>query len=183
MVGISRVWVPTATGQAAATSWFITTAVAKNHNDLPNLISRLAFLKPGVYEKSTLKKLLFALLILPISLFASALTSVNENDLDHYWKGRSGAGVLSPALQRMNQAMFSAMRKHGTVYVTMDFTINVDGSVSDVVVSKIEPAEVDPKPFAAIQSSFKYDPVDGTTPVPVRVHVSRRPNWIPQQSP
>ena len=111
------------------------------------------------------------------------MVTVNEEDLGQYWKGRSGASAGSPALDRMNRAIFSAMRKHGTVYVTMDFTINVDGSVSDVLVSKIEPTEVDPKPFAGIQSTFKYDPVDTIKPVPVRVHVERQPNWIPKQSP
>ena len=111
------------------------------------------------------------------------MVNVDEKDLGKYWTGRSGASAGSPALDRMNRAIFSAIRKHGRVYVTMDFTINVDGSVSDVLVTKIEPAEVDAKPFAAIQSTFKYDPVDATKAVPVRVHVLRQPNWIPEQSP
>ena len=126
-----------------------------------------------------LKILLFLSLVVASKIQAAPL-AISEKATEHFWIRQSQSLTLSPAYQRMAAASQAAIKKYGHIYVTMDYTIELSGKVSNVVVLKIEPAEVDPKPFAALMTLAKFAVAPNAKPTIVRVHVQRQPHWIPK---
>ncbi len=129
-------------------------------------------------------KLLLCMFLMALALpsVAEHTTLVDEKDLGRYWTQESQSITQTPALARLNRARHEALKKFGEVFVTMDFTIQTDGSVRDVVVTKVEPAEAATKAYALNQALRKFKPAAGVEPTEVRVHVERRRNWIPNPS-
>ena len=125
-------------------------------------------------------RLLLCLLMLVITSAIKADPAlINETDLAQYWEAQSQFLKLTPAQDKLGTERRAALAKYGEVFVTMDFTIKADGSVSDLVVTEINPPEADPKAFSIVQRLKKYKPAQGVSPTEVRVHVERRRNWIP----
>ena len=124
-------------------------------------------------------KLLLPLIFSVCNFVHATPLPISESDAARYWVPKNHAGTLSPALQRMSDATLAAIRKLGRIFVTMDYSIDLTGAVSKVVVLKIEPAEVDSKPFAAMMTLAKFQLAPNAKPTEIRVHVERRPNWIP----
>jgi hypothetical protein len=126
------------------------------------------------------KVLMVISVIFASALQATSILSIDEKDLPLYWVGSSGSGTFSPAMQKLNDMQFRDLEKYGTVYITMDYTINADGSVTDVKMIKIEPSQANPKPYVMFESVFKYTPASGIQPRKTRVSAHRRPIRIPK---
>lgn len=108
--------------------------------------------------------------------------TISPKELPNYWIEQGAYGKLSPAMQRMSAEQFAVLKKHD-VYVTMDYTIELNGKRSNIKISKIEPDTVDPKPFAAMFTLAVYKPAPGVKPTRVHVHVERARSWIPKDLP
>ena len=129
-----------------------------------------------------MKQLLFLSLLVANAVRAAPLP-ISEKAAELYWVRQGQSLTLSPAYQRMAAASRAAIMKHGRIYVTMEYTIELSGKVSNVVVLKIEPTAVDSKPFAAMMTLAKFAVAPNTKPTIIRVHVERQPNWIPKDLP
>lgn len=113
---------------------------------------------------------------------ASELPLVEEVDLPKYWVLQSGSGAFTPGDQRRHAEASRLIRLHGSVYVSMEYTIGVDGRVSNVTPTAIEPAGLDPELFTVTQKYMRYKAAPGVPPAAVRVRVIRQRNWIPDSA-
>lgn len=69
------------------------------------------------------------------------------------------------------------IRKHDQIWIDHEYVIDADGIPSDYRFHSIEPPEVDPRPFEALVMVFRYRPVDGVAPTPVRYRGREHFHW------
>lgn len=110
---------------------------------------------------------------------ASELPLIEEVDLPKYWVLQSGSGALTSGDQKRYAEGRRLIQLHGSVYVSMEYTIDLDGRVSKVTPTAIEPAELNPALFTVVQKYMRYKAAPGTPPTAVRVRVIRQRNWNP----
>jgi hypothetical protein len=110
---------------------------------------------------------------------ASGLPLIEEVDRPKYWVEQSGSGVFTPGEQRRNAEARRLMRLHGSVYVSMEYTIDLNGRVIDVTPTAIEPAGLNPEFFTVLQKYKRFKAAPGVPPAAIRVRVTRQRNWIP----
>lgn len=69
------------------------------------------------------------------------------------------------------------IRKHDQIWIDHEYVIDAEGHPSDYRFHSIEPPEVDPRPFEALVMVFRYRPVDGVAPTPVRYRGREHFHW------
>lgn len=69
------------------------------------------------------------------------------------------------------------IRKHDQIWIDHEYVVDAEGNPSDYRFHSIEPPEVDPRPFEALVMVFRYRPVDGVAPTPVRYRGREHFHW------
>lgn len=69
------------------------------------------------------------------------------------------------------------IRKHDQIWIDHEYVVDAEGKPSDYRFHSIEPPEVDPRPFEALVIVFRYRPVDGVAPTPVRFRGREHFHW------
>jgi hypothetical protein len=69
------------------------------------------------------------------------------------------------------------IRKHDQIWIDHEYVIDAEGNPSDYRFHSIEPPEVDPRPFEALVMVFRYRPVEGVEPTPVRFRGREHFHW------
>lgn len=113
---------------------------------------------------------------------ASDLPLIEEVDLPKYWVAQSGSGMFTPEEQRRDAEARRLMRLHGSVYVSMEYTIDLNGRVRDLTPTAIEPAGLNPEYFIVLQKHRRFKAAPDVPPTAVRVRVTRQRNWIPDSA-
>ena len=128
-----------------------------------------AILAESSYQRRLMCKAILFLLLAFASLdsvFASdQLKTVNREEFRLLWV--HAAERMPPPTPLTTEASL-LIQKHDQVWVDHEYVVDAQGDPSDYKFYGIEPPEVDPRPFQALVMTFRYRPVDGVAPTPVR---------------
>ena len=118
-------------------------------------------------------------LVLASAGMAESPRIVDQDEFKRLW--RVASERMPATIPPLAREVGPLIRKHGQIWVDREFVVDAEGNPSGYKLHGIEPADLDPRPFMALEMFLRYRPMDGVPATPVHVrgrgsfHMPRAP--------